>query len=120
MPEVPPENFLLNGGDDNNLFRKSREARLFSTVIFGGVDGQDLSRLVEIIGCTYGGHGIAGLDFLYTDAAKNKSLGEVGPFDVGDESLRVNFSINGPEGERTTAIGIHRKRPEWLAGLKVV
>ena len=80
-PEVPPAHHLFNGIEDGLPLKLCRNATLpFSTVIFGGTNGQDLSQLVEIVGWGFDVYTIVGLQFLYADPLKNKSLGQIGPF----------------------------------------
>lgn len=128
-PEVPPAHYLLNGSEDGFPLERDMNASLpFSTVIFGGVNGQDLSQLVEIVGWVFDVFIIVGLQFLYADASKNKSLGQIGPFPADasgrmsnmSEDFRMPFSINGPGGEVVSGITVQGSRHGNLYGLKVV
>ncbi|KPM43966.1 hypothetical protein AK830_g2620 [Neonectria ditissima] len=118
-PDIPRQGVQFNGrgGSDAyfNAGRRNISIVPYATVEFGGTHGQDNSQLIEIVGWAFGTPDDFGIQFIYTDPSKNKSIGRVEP--LVDRRSRLNlrysrtpFSIDGPGGE--TIISIHVAKRE--------
>jgi hypothetical protein len=121
---VPPVNLFFQ--DSHGKTPPERCDQPFSTMIFGGLESQDLTELVEIVVWCFDVHVITGIEFHYKDASKNLVFGAAGPFDDfpmerqldPPDDLRVSMTIDGPKGEIITAIEV-LCNSSCLTGLKV-
>lgn len=105
------------------MYTKSRKQ--LSAIIFGGSDGQDLSKLVEVVMWSFSVGFIAGFEFIYNDSSR-RSFGRLEPFtarfniqDRLSEREEVALSIDGPGGERIDNIQIQRGVAVKVNGCRV-
>ncbi|KAF7551069.1 hypothetical protein G7Z17_g5291 [Cylindrodendrum hubeiense] len=114
IPDVPPKHFLLSSAsDETKVIAYANINAPLSPVVFGGPDGKDLFKLVEVLVWVYDVGIITGFEFVYTDSSR-RSFGMLGPFSGGMSSLpperqRVALRIDGPGGERIESIQIQRR-----------
>ncbi|KAH6983045.1 hypothetical protein BKA56DRAFT_482558 [Ilyonectria sp. MPI-CAGE-AT-0026] len=112
---VPPKHFLFSRADyEDESIMYMESCKHLSAITFGGSDGQDLSKLVEIAMCSFGVGSVTGFEFVYNDSSR-RSFGRLEPLPLGfnlqqipSEPERVVLSIDGPGGERIDNIQIQR------------
>ena len=120
-PEPPPADVLLHC--NSRVMHPKGCRRLYSYIVFGGSRGEDLAQLTGVKVWSYDEETIIGIQFIFTDSSKNKSLGEIDSLkDSLDSQPYLEFSysmaIDGPAGEIITGIEVDDKRGS-LCGLKV-
>ncbi|KAL6400634.1 F-box domain-containing protein [Ilyonectria robusta] len=123
---VPPKHFLFSRADyEDESIMYMESCKHLSAITFGGSDGQDLSKLVEIAMCSFGVGSVAGFEFVYNDSSR-RSFGRLEPLPLGfnlqqipSEPERVVLSIDGPGGERIDNIQIQRGVAVKVNGCRV-
>ncbi|KPM45989.1 hypothetical protein AK830_g399 [Neonectria ditissima] len=109
-PDVLGEDVYLNNDGEvreEEIFNRTT----FSTIFFGGKEGEDLSRLSEIVVSTLGAFEIKGIQFRYVDS-EPRTLGRLLP--PGSDTERF-WSF---EEERTFSIPIDGPGCEWITGIE--
>lgn len=117
-PDLPPEGLVCR---DFHITTKPVRWRKYSDVatmiLFGGKDGQHLSKLIKIVVWTVSRGRIYGIDFVYDTEVDGKTvitLGRSGPFDddyprpeydqVSSGDAMFEFEVDGPNGERLVGV----------------
>ncbi|KAM5341901.1 hypothetical protein ACJ41O_014932 [Fusarium nematophilum] len=124
-PDIPPAERLIFNGNEGDEPPDDFEFPI-STVFFGGPDGRDLSKLVEVVIWTFDLARVAGIEFLYGDGSQSRVLGHAGPFrqdhpdakrfDIS-EGRRISLPIDGPGGEELRSIEVQSDGD--IVGLKI-